>query len=132
MKFKIIYTGEESFFQYYKIKGKKTLPLSAYIEMIRVAGCKVNNGEINVIQNFKWNLPIIIEKDPLVLYIELWEQKEGFSFEFYQENDAFHKTIYAQGNLLNVSRVFILYFKYKISHGQGLLPKRNMSSMCYH
>ncbi|KIA95297.1 hypothetical protein OA93_18580 [Flavobacterium sp. KMS] len=123
MKFKIIYTGEESFFQYYKIKGKKTLPLSAYIEMIRVAGCKVNNGEINVIQNFKWNLPIIIEKDPLVLYIELWEQKEGFSFEFYQENDAFHKTIYAQGNLLNVSRA--IPTKIKLEHLAGIVPELN-------
>ncbi|KFF11195.1 SDR family NAD(P)-dependent oxidoreductase [Flavobacterium hydatis] len=101
MKFKIIYTGKESFFQYLKVNGKKTLPLSAYIEMIRVAGSKVNNGEINVIRNFKWNQPIVIENEPLVLHIEFKEQKEGFSFEFYQENDVLNKIIYAQGDLLN-------------------------------
>ncbi|WP_166923290.1 SDR family NAD(P)-dependent oxidoreductase [Flavobacterium poyangense] len=102
MKFKIIYTGKESFFQYFKINGKKTLPLAAYIEMIRAAGAKVNDGEINEIRNFKWNQPIVIEKVPLVLHIEFWKQKDGFLFELYEESNVDHKTIYAQGDLSNV------------------------------
>lgn len=127
MKFKIIYTGEESFFQYFKVKGQKTLPLSAYIEMIRVAGCKVNNGEINVIRNFKWNQPIIIENESLVLHIEFWEQKEGFSFEFYHENEVFHKTIYAQGDLLNVSKE--IPTKIKLEHLTSIAPTLNKEEL---
>ena len=123
MKFKIIYTGEESFFQYYKVKGKRTLPLSAYIEMVRVAGCTVNNGEINAIQNFKWNQPIVIENEWLVLHIELWEQKEGFSFELYHENDALLKTIYVQGELLNVSKA--IPANIKLENLTSIVPELN-------
>lgn len=121
MKFKIIYTGKESFFQYFKVNGKKTLPLSAYIEMIRVAGSKVNNGEINAIRNFKWNQPIVIENEPLVLHIEFKEQNEGFSFEFYQDNEDFHKTIYAQGDLLKVSEKTPA--KIELEHLIGIEPE---------
>ncbi len=103
MKFKINYTGKEPFFQLLKVKGKKTLPLSAYIELIREAGSQVSNQKVNVIRDFKWIQPIALEQEneSIELYIELKEKKEDFSFELYKEDNISNKTVFAKGNLSN-------------------------------
>ncbi len=103
MKFNINYTGKEPFFQLLEVKGKKTLPLSAYIELIREAGSKVSNQKVNVIRDFKWIQPIVLEQEneSIELYIELKERKEDFSFELYKEDNTSNKIVFAKGNLSN-------------------------------
>lgn len=110
MKYEIKYTGEESFFKCFKIQGKKILPFSALIELIKAAGSKVNNQIVKntfTIRNFSWNRLITIENEPIGFIFELWEENEGFSFELYQQNDNFNKTVYALGKVLNTPKAIV-------------------------
>lgn len=67
-------TGEESYLKGHELFGKKVLPASAYLEMIREAvaeACQDDDKDNLIIQNVKWMEPFVLNQKLDNIYIGL-------------------------------------------------------------
>lgn len=99
------FTGEESFFKAHVIKGRKTMPGVAYLEMARVAAEKIykipSTSKITL-KNIVWIQAIVVENKPVSVNISFTKTKDYISFKIYNssESTSTASKIYCQGRLV--------------------------------
>ncbi|MEC0760749.1 SDR family NAD(P)-dependent oxidoreductase [Bacillus atrophaeus] len=109
-RYSSIFTGNEFFLADHIIKGKRTLPGVAFLEIVRAAVQHATGGTDKdyariKLQNVGWVKPITITDQPVQVNIGLYPKNSGeIAYEVYTETDDTAKgfTVHSQGSAVLV------------------------------
>ncbi len=94
------FSGNEIFIKDQKIRGDKTLPVAAFIEMANFAGNVSTEDNINRFRNITWLNPLVINGTPLKANLNLIPKGNEIEFTVYNGEDK--KLNYCQGTFTRV------------------------------
>ncbi|OEK09351.1 hypothetical protein A8C32_11565 [Flavivirga aquatica] len=97
-KFSSTFTGKESFLLDHNVRGEKTLPGVAYLELARFAGSLSLEVPITQFRDVKWLHPISVNESPFEIQVGIFEDSEGLGYEVYS-GSAESELIHSQGTL---------------------------------
>ncbi|NHA02806.1 amino acid adenylation domain-containing protein [Mucilaginibacter sp. HC2] len=97
LQFTSIFTGKESFLEHHKISTEKILPGVAYLEMARIAGCKLTTQQVTRLKNVSWLSPIHVNGKPATVNIRLQGAGDDVKYEIY--TSATEDRIHNQGRI---------------------------------
>ncbi|HEY9130845.1 MAG TPA: beta-ketoacyl synthase N-terminal-like domain-containing protein, partial [Dyella sp.] len=105
LRFSSRFTGKEFFLADHVVRGERTLPGAAQLEMMRSVGGEVVAGRGHLrLKDVVWLRPIVAGAKSLALHIALFPERPGeYSFELYDDTEADDALVYTQGSLLLAS-----------------------------
>lgn len=127
--------GDEFYLTDHVINDFKILPGVAYIEMAFAAGNIAAKRNIRKIKNVVWTRPIIVEKQPKKLHIDLYPSDEKVDYEIFSLGEGNERLIHSQGNLVYESNSKSKNREYKEIIDIGTIKRRCKYSLnkvqCY-
>ncbi|MFJ6208620.1 SDR family NAD(P)-dependent oxidoreductase [Lysinibacillus sp. NPDC092081] len=75
--------GNEFFLVDHQLGGSKVLPGAAYLEMVRAAGELLSNRSVRILSDVIWISPVIVNDDPLELFIGLHPNSQHMNYKVY-------------------------------------------------
>ena len=111
LRFSSRFHGNEFFLADHRVRGRRTLPGVAYLEMARAAVCRATGARMDstpeslgvLLQDIAWMRPITVDETTLDVHIRLLpEQNDHIRFEIYTNagTDGGIPVIHAQGTAL--------------------------------
>ncbi|BBB92538.1 MAG TPA: SDR family NAD(P)-dependent oxidoreductase [Methylomusa anaerophila] len=105
-RFSSLFTGREFFLTDHVVNDKRVLPGVTYLEMAREAviqsfGNLWNGKNVIQLKNVVWNRPVIVEEQPVKIYISLSPEEGGeITYEIYSESETANAelVIHSQGS----------------------------------
>ncbi|MCB0193851.1 MAG: SDR family NAD(P)-dependent oxidoreductase [Anaerolineae bacterium] len=93
-------TGDEFFLKDHRVRGEKTLPGVAYLEMARAAAEIAGDQPVVRFRNVIWASPIVVKEQPANIQVNLYPNETGeVRYEISRTAEDNRPTIHAQGKL---------------------------------
>ena len=133
LRFSSSFSGSEFFLADHVVKGARTLPGAAQLEMARSAlslAVGWPDGSYRL-QDVVWMRPIAMHAGPIHLDLALFPASGGgFDFEIYSENDGEEPAVYTQGTLTKRASEYVP--PYNLENFRNKCSKAHLSAeQCY-
>ncbi|HEY9131208.1 MAG TPA: type I polyketide synthase, partial [Dyella sp.] len=132
-RFSVCLSGSEFFLADHVVRGARTLPGAAQLEMAYSAVREALDEACQVqLRDIAWRRPVTVGSDALDLHVALLPQEDGsIHFEIYRDTDDGDALVYSEGTILIVPDEQSLAVRHDIAALSEACPSVMSAAQCY-